>query len=295
MSLTRAGLLRLHANTDPKNWRPHILVLSGAPRKRWSVIDLANSLTHDQALMTVCTVFPDDGTMGVDEKRAAEDALREYLGRRSVQSLVRTTTADDPFEGSKRIVEDYGIGALKPNTIMLGHTEDPTHHEQFCSMIGHFYDRRRNVAVLRGGDQGFGDKERIDVWWSGLKGNGGLMKILAYLLQTSVGWQDAEVRLNVVADTEAQADERENTLRPIINQLRTGATLNVILQQGRSFDEIVHDTSADADIVFLGMATPDEQDDYVSYYTGLHERTAGLPPTVFVLAAEDISFREVLA
>jgi amino acid transporter len=295
MSLTRAGLLRLHANTDPKNWRPHILVLSGAPRKRWSVIDLANSLTHDQALMTVCTVLPDDGTAGVEERRAAEDALREYLGRRSVQSLVRTTTADDPFEGSKRIVEDYGIGALKPNTIMLGHTEDPTHHEQFCSMIGHFYDRRRNVAILRGGDQGFGDKERIDVWWSGLKGNGGLMKILAYLLQTSVGWQDAEVRLNVVAETEAQVDERETTLRPIIDQLRTGATLNVILQQGRSFDEIVHDTSADADIVFLGMATPDEQNDYVSYYTGLHERTAGLPPTVFVLAAEDISFREVLA
>jgi len=69
----------------------------------------------------------------------------------------------------------------------------------------------------------------------------------------------------------------------------------VIEADGRIFDEIVHDTSRDADIVFLGMATPEEKEDYASYYTRLHERTAGLPLTVFVLAAEDISFREVLA
>lgn len=49
----------------------------------------------------------------------------------------------------------------------------------------------------------------------------------------------------------------------------------------------------EADVVFLGMATTEEQPDYASYYGKLQERTNGLPPTVFVLAAEDISFREV--
>jgi predicted NAD/FAD-binding protein len=121
------------------------------------------------------------------------------------------------------------------------------------------------------------------------------MKILAYLLQTNLEWQNAQVRVNVVAADAEEAEERRQTVGPILDQLRTGATLNVIEADGRIFDEIVHDTSADADIVFLGMATPEEEDDYVSYYTRLHERTAGLPPTVFVLAAEEISFRKVLA
>jgi Amino acid transporters len=295
MSLTRAGLLHLNADPDPKNWRPHILVLSGAPRRRWPVIELASALTHNQALMTVGTVLPPSEASDFEAQREAEATLREYLGGRGVQSLVRTTTAEDPFAGGERLIEDYGLGVLKPNTIMLGHTEDPTHHEQFCTLIKHLYAARRNVAVLRGGNQGFGNRERIDVWWSGLKGNGGLMKILAYLLQTNLEWQNAQVRVNVVADDDEEAEERRQTVGPILDQLRTGAALNVIEADGRIFDEIVHDASADADIVFLGMATPDEEDDYVTYYTRLHERTAGLPPTVFVLAAEEISFRDVLA
>lgn len=125
-------------------------------------------------------------------------------------------------------------------------------------------------------------------------GNGGLMKILAYLLQTSVEWQNANVLLNVVAADADEAQEQRNTLEPVVDQLRTGASLNVILAEGRTFEEIVHDTSAGADIVFLGMATPEEEDDYVSYYTRLQERTERLPPTVFVSAAGEISFREVL-
>ena len=294
MSITRSGLLHLRENPDPKNWRPHILVLSGAPRKRWRLIELANGFTHNQALMTVCTVLPRDNATP-DSEREAEASIRDYLGSRGVQSLVRTKTADDPFEGAERIVEDYGIGPLKPNTIMLGHSENPDHYERFCHLIKHLYDAQRNVVVLRGYGQDFGERRQIDVWWSGLKGNGGLMKMLSYLLQTSVGWQNAEVRLNVVAAHEEEAEARRKTLGPVVEQLRTGATLNVILAEGRTFEELLHDTSADADIIFLGMATPDEEDDYMSYYARLQERTEGLPPTVFVLAAEDISFREVLA
>ena len=133
------------------------------------------------------------------------------------------------------------------------------------------------------------------MWWSGLEGNGGLMKILSYLLQTNVEWQGAEARLNVVATGAEEVEERRSTLQPIVDRLRTGATLNVITAEGRSFDDVLHETSADADVAFLGMATPEEEPDYSSYYARLQERTEGLPPTVFVLAAEDIAFKEVLA
>jgi hypothetical protein len=208
---------------------------------------------------------------------------------------VRTTTAEDPFEGAERVAEDYGIGSLRPNTIMLGQTENPEHQDRYCDLIRSLYEMRRNVVVLRGGEKGFGDRERIDVWWGGLKGNGGLMKILSYLLQTNVRWQNAEVRLNIMAADEDEAEQRRSTLGPIVDQLRTGATLNVIAADGRTFEDLLHETSGDADVVFLGMATPGEEPDYPAYYAQLQARTEGLPPTVFVLAAEEISFREVLA
>lgn len=98
MSNTRSGLLRLRSNPDPKSWRPHTLALSGSPRNRWSLIEPASASIHNQAPMTVYTVLPNPSAE-VDTKREPEGAIRDVLGSRWVQSLVRTRTAEDPFEG----------------------------------------------------------------------------------------------------------------------------------------------------------------------------------------------------
>lgn len=71
----------------------------------------------------------------------------------------------------------------------------------------------------------------------------------------------------------------------------------MIVAEGCPFDEILRTASADADLVFLGMAAPDGDSEgaFETYYARLRERTAGLPSTVFVLAAEEIAFGQVLA
>ena len=294
MTATRAGLLRLREQPAPKNWRPHILALSGAPRKRWHLVDFASALTHNQALMSVGTVVPED-MVSADRQRTMEAHIQEYLAKRGVQSLVRTISAPDSFDGAERLVEAYGMGALVPNTILLGDSDDPEHHPRYCRMIEHFHEAKRNVAIMRHNDErGFGERRRIDVWWSGLKGNGGLMKILAYLLQTSLPWRGAEVCLKIVAPDAEAADEMERNFLPIVSQLRTGATLDVIVAGGRPFDDILRDSSRGADLIFLGMAEPHETEDFVDYYRMMRRRTEGLPSTVMVLAAEEIAFGEVL-
>ena len=65
--------------------------------------------------------------------------------------------------------------------------------------------------------------------------------------------------------------------------------------KGRSFYKILRSSSAGVDLIFLGMATPSESVDFASYYEQLRARTDGMPTTVFVLAARDIGFEEVLA
>ncbi|HKL18379.1 MAG TPA: hypothetical protein VJ905_05400, partial [Halalkalibaculum sp.] len=133
---------------------------------------------------------------------------------------------------------------------------------------------------------------RIDIWWGGLQGNGGLMMILAYLLQSSRSWWDAEVRIKMVVDNEFAAEEAKNNLLRIVDKIRTGAKPEVLVSNGRSFDEILRDSSQDADLVMLGMAEPDNN--FSRYYNRVQQRLKGLPTTILVLAAEDISFGEVL-
>jgi hypothetical protein len=130
------------------------------------------------------------------------------------------------------------------------------------------------------------------VWWGGLEANGGLMMILAYLLRTSPAWRGAELWVKlVVPRAPAEAPARRN-LEEIIGGLRIGAEAEVIVADGRPFPEILRSSSAEADLVFLGMAEPSE--DFAGYYHRLQEMVEGLPTTAFVLAAEDVKFAEVL-
>jgi hypothetical protein len=143
-------------------------------------------------------------------------------------------------------------------------------------------------------ERGFGERKRIDVWWGGLNQNGGLMMILAYLLKTSIQWRGAEVVLKMVVPTDAAAQGVRANLASIIERTRTGARFDVLVSDGRSFAEILTQSSADADLVFMGIAEPNEDVDFAEYYEALHRQVDGLPTTVFVLAAEDLAFGEVL-
>lgn len=292
MAITRAGLLRLRPESDPKNWRPHMLVLSGAPTRRWHLIDLANSLSHDRGLMTVATVVP-SRAVTPERIQVMESNIRDYMARRGVQALVRVVSAPNPYVGVRRLVEAYGLGALVPNTILLGQSYAAEVDEGFCDLVKDLHRAQRNTVIVRADQQvGFGERRVIDIWWGGLKGNGGLMLILGYLLRTSISWKEAEVRLKMVVHTETAAkDARANMVR-IISETRTGAIPHVLVARGRSFHEILRDSSADADIVLMGMAEPG--DDFVEYWQGLLSKTQGLPSTVFVLAAEEMAFRDVL-
>jgi solute carrier family 12 (sodium/potassium/chloride transporter), member 2 len=291
LTLIRAGLLRMDPSPDPRNWRPNLLVLSGAPTSRWHLIELANQFTHARGIVTVSSVIP-SGSRDPAQISALESTVREYLAREGVQALVRLVAAADPFLGAERLVETYGLGAVVPNTVLLGDSERPDRRDRYCTMIRRFHAARRNVLILRGGSDGFGRRQRIDVWWGGLQANGGLMMVLAYMLGTSIDWAGADVRINLVVPTSAAAAAARDNLDRIIERLRIGARSNVLAADGRPFIETLRATSTEADLVLLGMAVPD--DNFTVYYERMQSLSAGLGPTLFVLAAENLQFGNVL-
>ena len=79
----RTALLKMGSRSaeEWRSWRPNPLVLSGAPTRRWHLIDLANSLTQGRGLIAVASVLPEESR---DPKRleAIERTIREYLTRR---------------------------------------------------------------------------------------------------------------------------------------------------------------------------------------------------------------------
>jgi hypothetical protein len=268
------------------------MVLSGAPTRRWSLIEFGADLTHGRGLLTVCTVLSRQHAQQSRVTRM-ERTISEYLDRRGVRALVRVVIAEDPFEGGERLVDAYGLGALVPNTVIVGDSQVPSHRAQYCHMIRRFHEARRNVIMVRDDpERGFGDYRRIDIWWGGLQANGGLMMLMAYLLRTSGNWRRASVRINLVVASEAAASGARANLEQILARMRTGAEPHIHVANGRPFPLILREISADADLILLGMAEPG--DDFVDYYQRMHAMVLGLPTTAYVLAAQEVDFSEVL-
>lgn len=161
-------------------------------------------------------------------------------------------------------------------------------------MISHFYKSRRNVIIVQDDEErGFNRKQVVDVWWGGLKGNGGLMMILSYLLKNSLQWKQAEIRLKIVVPSEEAAEKAEANLSAMLAKMRVGFQFHILVSKGESFWDILSRESAASDMVMMGLAIP--EGDFNAYYSQLKERTRRLPTKVFVLAAQDIEFEEVLS
>ncbi len=292
MTLLRTGIFQVGDEADPKNWRPNILVLSGAPTKRWGLVELANALTQNRGLITISSILPRD-SRNVQQQTKMEATIREYIGKRGVQALVRLVTAKNLFEGASQLLEIYGIGPLIPNTFILGASSDAEHRQSYCKLITKIHQAQRNVIILReNSDLGFGFRRRVDIWWGGLNSNGGLMLLLAYLLRSNLDWCEAQVNLKLVVEDETAAQLARENVNNLFDELRLGVQVKVIVGDERPFPQILRESSQQADLIFLGL--PEPKVDFVPDYERLMSWTAELPTTVFVLSASEYSYEEVL-
>lgn len=297
MALLQTGIFQVDAATDAKNWQPHILVLSSSPTKRMAPIELADALTHHRGLITVSRVLQ-RGNSDIARRAALEGTIREFLNKQGMQVLVRLMEADDPFDGAAQLIETYGIGPLVPNTIVMGDSDDEASRDRYCQLVAQIHQAKRNIAILREHPtQGFGRRKRIDVWWGGMQANGSLMLLLAYLLRADARWRRAEIFVNLVVPTEAAAQAARTNITALVAEMRIGAKTQVLIANDRPFATILQKISRRADLVFLGMANPTQFEsaaDFRTYFDGLHAKSEGLPATIFVLAAPEFAFDEVL-
>ncbi|MCF8229023.1 MAG: amino acid permease [Bacteroidales bacterium] len=292
LGMIRYGLMHLKKTMDPKNWRPHLLVLSGAPTKRWHLIALANSLVQNRGIMTVSTILTDQNT-NTERRSGMEEQVLKYLKVKGINCLVRVINATDTYSGAIKLSESYGLGNLVPNTVMLGSTERKEHHDDFARMISYFHESRKNIIVVKFNEnRQFGRNKRIDLWLRGIRYNGALMIILAYLMQHSIPWYGAQIVIRmIVKDKEARQELEENLLN-LTKNFRMKLNISVMLSEGKSFEQIAHEKSSDADLMILGLATPGEN--FIAYYQDLTEKIKDLPTTMFVLASQDMKFEEIL-
>lgn len=308
MSAIRYGLYKLvHQEPDVRSWRPNVLALSGNPTSRWYLIELAGALTEGQGILSVGAIIPPTK----DRERAGQvvRSAREFLWKKGVPALVEIRTDENVMTGVNALIKNYGMGPLKPNTILLGETEKAQHFAAYSDLIQEVFHLKKNVVIVRQGTRKGADiptppkwswqkkRPRIDVWWGRERQNANFMLALAYLLQISSRWEDAEIVLKTSVNDGDDRASAMKTLREFVARSRLEVTPEVVLLDPS--DNVFHqitEESKNADLVFLGLKSPDPEEtpeQYAHYYSGLLAKTSGLPTTLIVLAAEEVKFGEI--
>jgi hypothetical protein len=192
--------------------------------------------------------------------------------------------------------QSNGLFGLESNTVLIGLPKTPEPLGDLLEIVPSLSHLNKSVIIGKAKVGTYpvqGRQRSIHVWWGGLERNGDLMLLLAHLLTRNGQWRGAEIHIFSIASNELKKSETENQLSKLLPEARIDATTNVLVKQkDESIRQIIQRESADADIVFLGLATPSE--DQVAQYAERMFALAEPFPTVFFVKNSSLFVGELV-
>lgn len=285
-AIIRWTLIRLsNRPMTARNWRPHILVFVGNIERRLDLVRYGAWLSEDRGVVTVCELVVGDLLdleLDTKERQQQMDALLRSEG---IVAFGEVDVVQDIERGIIAVAQANGIAGIESNTVLLGWPDSQERLVHFLRVIRRL--KRLNQSLLIGkveplGPAVEGKPRTIHVWWGGLERNGDLMLLLAYLLSRNPSWRDADIQIKSIASNELMREKTERMLAQLIPEIRIKAKIEVMAKpDGVTVKELIHRQSAAADLVFLGLSTP-EAGAEEEYAQRLIDLAAGLRSLFFV-------------
>ena len=291
MSVARFALLKLRTHgTDPRNWRPHILVFVGDPDKRIGLVRLANWFNQGRGIVTASQMVVGDLTDGDFDVSQWHGEMERALGNNDLVAFSEVNVVRDFESGVIDAVQANGIAGLQSNTVLVGWPQKPGRLEAWLRITRGLSKVGKSTLIARlNWAHEPGQEKRIDLWWGGLENNGDMMLMLAYLLSLNPEWSDARIVIRSISRSTEEMELQREGLQSLLQEIRIHADTEIITKQpNESIADIIRRSSATADLVFLGLQDPKPGSEAV-YAKRMEALTDGLKTTVFVRNAGEFA------
>jgi amino acid transporter len=280
----------------PRDWRPMLLAFSNDPDRRERLLHFASWLEGGAGFTTLVRLQEGTGAIARRERKTVEETLASEIRKHGLDAFARVIMADDVERAVPVLLQSYGLGQVRPNTVLLnfydrGDTEESPGLAAYTAYLRTALRFDCNVLLLAARGSDFeaiesmrpGDR-RIDVWYRD-DASGRLMLLLAYLMTRTVRFEDARIRLLAAAEDGETDDEAAERLSRMLEDVRIEARPEVVsdLTPGN-----VISRSQGAAVVFQPFRLAGVEPRNLSGGP-VEEAVKSLGCTVLVLASQDIA------
>ncbi|MCP4745948.1 MAG: amino acid permease [Desulfobacteraceae bacterium] len=294
IALVRIGLLRLQYHTvEPKNWRPNIVAFTGPPgtiKEREHLMQMAVWLSRGGGIVTLSHLIVGklDELGDKDYLQTSRRLMQRYIKEKGAEAFGECTIVTEFFQGITDIAQSYGIVGTQTNTVLLGWSRKKQRHDSQLLLMQSLMRLKRSILFLKYNEKrGYGNKQRIDVWWRGRDLNAQLMLILAHIICKDKEWEGAEIRLLRFLDSEKGRDQAEKYTNEFLKKVRVDAKPVVFVKDRsqNSFTQIVLQHSADTDLILMGLSAP-KKDQISDQVKRIQAFLQPMPTTLLVRCSE---------
>lgn len=272
-TLIKSSLHRLYrGRVHPKNWRPTMLVLSGNPDTRASLMRFGIWLEAGRGLLTAAVIIPGRLADKITERKKALQEMDNYFAEQKIRGFSEVLVTDKFDEGLRILIQTQSIGPIKPNTVLLGWPVQDKRIVPYVRYLADIYAAGLSILCLIENTRApLISPMRIDIWWRGYE-NGSLMLILAHLLIINWEWKGAKIRVLRQVNSRQDALEAYENIETLISESRMEVDNKVIISE-ESFKSVLDKHSGDASLVLLGFSNPDENkaNEFYEQFTDLTE------------------------
>ncbi len=275
-----------------RDWRPHILAFSDNTDRRAKLLQFADWIEGGSGSTTAVQIVAGQGARKLKEYQETVAELKKELRAAGVNAFPLVILTPDFETGISALVQSFGIGPLKANTMLLNwfnrtpDTVQDIRAVRFTRNLQATFRMGKNIIILDPKNDPIEvppKKRRIDIWWWD-DATGRLMLLLTHLMTRSPEWDRSNIRVLAAGYDQASGKDIAD-LNATLEEARIEAATEVVINAG---PESIAAYSDDATLVFLPFRFS-RQTVAGPFGNPCGELLSHLPTTALVMAAEDIN------
>lgn len=298
--LSRSAIYNLaNEEVKSKSWRPNFLVF--AKKEEVGVLHFSQAITQNKGFITLAS-FVDQPFNSESERRLLQQSIHQELEKHKIHVLVRISYSDDIHRNMLQMIENYGMGALTPNTIVCG-SYKKENLANLTVLIRNAYQKQRNIIIFNSKEDDINAKipsGDIHVWEHlGHKSNREFMLVLAHMLKQNPEWKKNKIYLKKIVSSEFERAQAYEEARKASVEQRLQLEIEVLVSPNpsESYAKFISQFSCDVSLVLLSLRRPQQQisdAEYEAYLEEMMQSIQGLPHSAFVLSSKSGPFDNIL-